>query len=191
MAKTLRMLTNGQVPDCIDCLDNLRMTILKWRTLEKIKRKGSPAVFVVCVGSELIEGWQDGAEADEWQGSGWLYLLECYPDLFPYITDTLQALGLQEMRAEFQGLFTLLPELASFQEKSLDDAIDFLKDSNYEAYDVRLQRYSPEERIRMSETFAAILERLERLSEGEWGIEAPEEGWGGLLRYIEQNYDVA
>jgi len=190
VAKTLYDLTKGQMPRTVDDLDELRARIQKWNKPSKIKKKGSAAVFTVYVSGELIEGWQLGEEPDEeWDGGGWLYILEHYPEIFPHISDTLHELGLHEVRAEFEGIATLFPLLAEFNELDLVDGIDFLKDSVTEIYDARLRRYSQEARVQFSAAFSKIVERLDHLSKQIWAETKAQEGWEGLFRYIEQIYD--
>ena len=188
MGKTLKALTKGQMPRTLDDLDNLRAKLYSWKKIEKIKKKASPAVFHVFVGGELIEAWQDGEALEDWEEGGWSYIFEYYSDLIPYISDSLNALGLHDAKEAFNGIFALIPGIASFDAADLGDAVDFLKDPEYEGYNVSLQNYSAEERARISKAFQEMLSRLDRLVEREWEEDSPGEGWTGLLRYIERSY---
>ena len=191
MPKTLKALTKGQIPRTVDSLDDLRANIYKWKTLRKIGKKGSPAVFTVCVVGELIEAWQD-AEHDETMDEeafgGWLYILECYPELFPHISKALTEVGLYELEREFQGIPALLPEIKNLEDICFDEVLDFLKDPELDPYDDRLQPYNSEQRVQISKSFAQILNRLDALSQPIWSEEGPREGWDSLLRYIESVY---
>ena len=181
MSKTIKSFAKGQMPRTIDDLVTLRERICKGHTLEKIQKKGSPAVFTVHVGGEMIEYWQDG---------GWANVIEHYFELFPHIPDALNELGLRETGDAFQSILSIFPEFPEFDEDDIYDVMTFLTNHRLEVFDDRLKRYSREKRIEMSKAFRETLERLDDLSERDWGYRSPREGWEGLLRYVERNFEA-
>jgi len=174
-------MTKGQMPRTVEDLNDLREKVAKWGTLEKIKGRTSPALFLVYVSGEMIEAWQDG---------GWVNVLEHYSELFPYIPAALEELGLFEIKTTLGELPRLLPEFGEFEEEDIYDAMTFLINHRLEVFDDRLKRYSRERRMEISKEFHGLMGRLDDLSERVWGYQSPGEGWEGLLRYIERKYNA-
>ena len=193
MAKTLSTLAKGKIPQTPEDIERLLVRISKWKTLKRIRKKGTPAVFTTHVGGELIEGWQIGESEEDWndwKDGGWLYFLDHYAEFFPYVYDALIELGLHELGREFARICALLPEIEVFDEIDFYCAIDFLKDSNSEVEDERLLHYSQTQRLHMSGEFSKIIERLDALSKPLWGETTFMEGWDCLIRYVGRNFDA-
>ena len=186
MRRTLQNLTQGQVPRTAGDLNVLYKKIKKlgrwgWIPVEKIKKKVSPEVFTVYLGMDMITKYQAG---------GWFYVLTPDGSIVPYISDALTQLELHEIEETFCQRYSILPELADFTETECIHAPMnvLLFEDILSPNDKRLRHYNKEERIRIFKEFSEVIKQLDAQSEQVWGKEAPEEGFAGLLRYIEKHY---
>ena len=186
MRRTLQDFTQGQVPRTAGDLDVLYKKIKKlgrwgWVPVEKIEKKVSPEVFTVYLGLYMITEYQIG---------GWFDILAMDSSRTLYLSDALIQLGLHEVEETFQQKYSILPELADYNEtECIHEPMNVLMfGEDYSPSDKRLRHYSKEERLRITKEFAEVIKQLDAQSEQVWGKEAPGEGFAGLLQYIEKHY---
>jgi hypothetical protein len=116
----------------------------KLGSVDDIKKQVSPELLIAHISMNIIGNHQC---------DGWASILDHYSAMFPYIPQALEALGLPEIKDEFQNVVTVLPDLS-------DDQFD------------------------------KRVEILDDLSDSVWGLSAPQRGWGGVIKYIEDNYNA-
>lgn len=146
-------------------------------TLEKIKEKVSPELFLLYIGVNMIGNWKE---------KGWWGVISEHAALVPFIPETLEAFCLYDLKKAFEDVISLFPEYTVFsnEDSSYYDIINFLQKAYFKVTDERLNGISFEKR---KEMIASIRQRenvLENLTEPLWGFGAEDDGWKQVLDFI-------
>lgn len=174
----LKDFLNGIIPTDEIKLAEISDRIWELGTLEEIREKVSPDLFIFHICVNMIGNWQ---------GDGWHGIISNQPELVPYIPLALKTLGLQKLKTVFQNMILVFPEFVVFKEdKTYCDVINFLQNESFKISDERLLEYSREERIQMGEKYHEYLDELEKLTSPLWGCMADRDGWGAVLDYVYQ-----
>ena len=116
----------------------------KLGSVDEIRKQVSPELFIAHISMNIIGNHQC---------DGWGSILNHHSDMFPYIPQALEVLGLIEIKNEFQNTVAVLSDLSDDQ------------------YEKRV-------------------EVLDNLSDSVWGYNAPQKGWGSVIKYINENYNA-
>lgn len=145
-------------------------------SIEEIKKKVSPETFTFHIAVNMIGNWK---------GDGWHFLFCEGRELLPYIPDTLNSLGLIEIKNAFERTLSIFPDFAKdCDEKTYTDVSNFLINPRFKVSDERLNAISKEERKAKSEAFHKGVEELDDLSTKLWSFDAEADGWKDVLIYL-------
>ena len=163
------------------CMDETTLVALSdklWEmgSLEEIKEKVSPELFMLHIGMNTIGCWR---------GEGWWGVISEQVELVPFIPDALEALGLSDIKAAFENVISCFPKDTIFSNDSnYCDTINFLQNVHFKISNERLNAISLEDRKKMVKNIRRYLEELEQLTEPLWGYSSKNDGWETVLNYI-------
>lgn len=177
MSISLKTFLDGKIPQNEMDLAEISDRLWQIGTLTEIKEKVCPELFVIHIGVNMI---------GIWKGDGWGSVISENAVLVPYIPSNLETLNLQDLKAAFERVISVFPDFVVFENDTAAyvDAINFLQNARFRISDERLLKYNKEERAQMSRSYQDYLNELEKLTEPLWGYNAPDEGWGDMLKYI-------
>lgn len=156
-------------------------------SLEEIKKEISYEAFTFHIIVNMIGNWKC---------DGWSYIFAEGHSILPYISGTLNELGLIELKNQFDNTVFWLREYLGNAgveflnfEKELDekahyDVINFLSNPRFEVKDEKLNYISTDDRKIVSKKYKAEIRTLENISEKLWGYGTEEDGWKNVLDYI-------
>lgn len=156
-------------------------------SLEEIKKEISSEAFIFHIAVNLIGNWK----CDGWD----FIFVECY-SILPYVSGTLDELGLIELKNQFNNTVFWLKEYFANAginylnfEKELDekiryDVINFLANPRFKVEDEKLNYISMDNRKLVSKKYKAEIEKLDNISQKLWGYDSEEDGWQHVLDYI-------
>ena len=159
-----------------DVLVELSDKLWELGTLEEIKEKVSPELFTLHIGMNMIGNWK---------GEGWWGVISEQVELIPFIPDTLEALGLSDLKTAFENVISCFPEDTIFSnDDNYCDTINFLQNRRFKVSNEKLNTISPEKRNELVENIHYYLEELEQLTEPLWGYSGENDGWKPVLDFI-------
>lgn len=177
MSIKIKDLVKRNIPKDSSDLAELSDQIWELGTLSEIKEKVSPDLFTIHIAINMIGNWQS---------DGWYGIIRNNFNLIPYIPQTLDKLGLLEIKEAFQNVISLFPKFTVFDDSKLYcDIISFLSNVRLKVNDERLNQYSITERSQISEAYHRKMEILDNLSESLWTDHTNKEGWAAALEYIQ------
>lgn len=156
-------------------------------SLEEIKKEVSSEAFIFHIAVNLIGNWK----CDGWD----FIFVECY-SILPYVSETLDELGLIELKNQFNNTVFWLKEYFANAginylnfEKELDekiryDVMNFLANPRFKVEDEKLNYISMDNRKLVSKKYKAEIEKLDNISQKLWGYDSEEDGWKHVLDYI-------
>lgn len=156
-------------------------------SLDVLKNKLEPNLLTFYMGLNLIGNWQS---------EGFYFLFAEGYRLLPYLSNTLEALGLFDLKKEFEVCLTWLK--AYFKEKGLVfldfskpidevnhyDFINFLSSPNLKISEPLLNEIPKEERKQISKTYKQSLARLDDEAERYFGYGTKENGFFVLTDFL-------
>ena len=149
-------------------------------SLEEIKEKVSPDLFLLHVGMNVIGNWK---------GDGWWSVICEQADLVPYIPEALGGLHLPQLKQAFEDVISIFPEYTVFKsdDAAYYDICNFLQNARFKVEDERLNQIAPEKRKEMVAQVKRNLDRLEDLTKPLWRDSAECEGWKQVIDFIKEN----
>ena len=156
-------------------------------SFEEIKKEVSYEVFNFHIIVNMIGNWKC---------DGWDYIFAEGHSILPYISGTLNELGLIELKNQFDNTVFRLKEYFAnervefldfekeFDEKAHYDAINFLSNPRFEVEDEKLNLINMDDRKIISKKYKTEIGKLEDISEKLWGYGTEEDGWKSVLDYI-------
>lgn len=149
-------------------------------SIEEIKNKISSECFTFHIAVNMIGNWQ---------GEGWYYIFAEGRQLLDYIEDTLDKLGLIELKEAFNNTISLFPSFAkNSDEDTYIDVINFLQNPRFKVNDKRLNDISQEDRKILSSKYHDSINKLDDLSNSIWSYNSDADGWRNILDYIDKLY---
>lgn len=154
---------------------------------EEIKKEVSYEAFTFHIIVNMIGNWKC---------DGWDYIFAEGHSILPYISGTLNELGLIELKNQFDNTVFWLKEYfgnvgveflnfeKKLDEKAHYDTINFLSNPRFEVEDEKLSCISMDDRKIVSKKYKAEIGKLEDISEKLWGYGSKEDGWKDVLNYI-------
>lgn len=161
--------------------------IWKLGSLEEIKKEVSHETFTFHIIVNTVGNWKC---------DGWGYIFAEGHFLLPYISGTLNELGLVELKNQFDNTVFWLKEYFANAgveflnfEKELDekahyDVINFLSNYRFNVEDEKLNNISMSDRKIVSQKYKAEIGKLDDISEKLFGYGTEEDGWKNVLDYI-------
>lgn len=159
----------------------------KLGSLEEIKKEVSHETFTFHIIVNTVGNWKC---------DGWDYIFAEGHFLLPYISGTLNELGLVELKNQFDNTVFWLKEYFANAgveflnfEKELDekahyDVINFLSNYRFNVEDEKLNNISMSDRKIVSQKYKAEIGELDDISEKLFGYGTEEDGWKNVLDYI-------
>ena len=108
------------LPKNVDDLVTVSDELWKLGSVDEIKKQVSPELFIAHISMNIIGNHQC---------DGWASILDHHSEMFPYIPQALEALGLPEIKNEFQNIIAILPDLSDDQFDKWVEVLDDLSDS--------------------------------------------------------------
>ena len=149
----------------------------KLGNVDEIKEKVSPELFIVHVGMNVIGNFQS---------DGWHSIFMYQRQLLPYISKTLNELGLHEVEASFQKVLSQFPELFCNADEA--ESLNFLNGAYWKYSEKELKQYSKEERTKITD-YNRVIKELDDVSDT-FLSQTPNDGWESVLDYISKRHDV-
>ncbi len=144
--------------------------------IEEIREQVSPETFTFHIAVNMIGNWK---------GDGWHFIFCEEKALLPYIPETLNKLGLEEINNAFEKTRDIFPDFAKdCDDKAYTDVMNFLINPRFNVSDERLKAIPMEEREARSKAYHQGVEELDALSHKVWGYGAAEDGWKNVLDYL-------
>lgn len=146
-------------------------------TLEEIKEKVDPDLFLLHIAMNTVGNWQC---------DGWWCIISEHAELVPFIPQALEALGLYDLNAALEKLISIFPAFTVFSnnDSAYCDIANFLQNVRFKVSDERLNSIAPEKRIEMVNSVHRQLDRLEDMTDPLWGYDAECDGWKQVLDFV-------
>lgn len=145
-------------------------------TLDDIKDKVTPELFILHICINMVGNWQC---------DGWWYILCEQVKLVPFIPEALNALGLSALKTAFEKVISYFPKDTIFtDDDNYIDTVNFLQNERFKVSNQRLNAIPREKRKELVKKTRCCVEELEQLTEPLWGYAGNKNGWETVLDYI-------
>lgn len=174
---TIHEIRNGASYKDEKSLAGLSDRIWRMGTLAEIETIVSPDLFILHIGINMIGNWK---------GEGWWGVISEQAELVPYISKTLDAFGLNDLKTAYEHILSVFPEYTIFKnDQQYCDIINFLQSPRLKITDKRLNYIPADQRKEKVKEIRRYLNELEELTAPLWGEGAKCAGWKQVFDYIE------
>lgn len=176
---TIHEMLNREFSEDERTLVQLSDKLWKIGSVEEIKKRVSPELFILHIGINAIGNWK---------GEGWWGIISEQAELVPFLSEMLTAFQLNNLKPPFERILSVFPEytIYSNNKKTYYDIINFLQNTHFKVADDRLNAIPPEQRKQMVYIIRKSLDELEELTGAAWGDNTEYAGWKPAIDYIKR-----